>query len=79
MKDGKKNTARRLFADTMNEIKSAGHMNPKGVVFTAIDNASPSIMIKSKRVGGSVYQVPVEVHQKRRMYFACTWLIDAAA
>lgn len=79
MKDGKKNTARRLFADTMNEIKSAGHMNPKGVVFTAIDNASPSIMIKSKRVGGSVYQVPVEVHPKRRMYFACTWLIDAAA
>lgn len=51
MKDGKKVTARKVFADTMNEIKASGHMNPKGVLFTAIENASPSIMVKSKRVG----------------------------
>lgn len=78
MKDGKKNTARRVFADTMNEIRVAGHQNPNGVLFTAIDNASPSIMVKSKRVGGSVYQVPVEVKAWRKMYFACAWLLDAA-
>ena len=78
MKDGKKTTARRVFNDTMNEIRSAGHQNPKGVLFTAIDNTAPSIMIKSKRVWGSVYQVPVEVKPGRKMYFACTWLLDAA-
>jgi small subunit ribosomal protein S7 len=50
MKDGKKTTARKVFADTMDEIKAAGHMNPHGVLFTAIENAAPSIMVKSKRV-----------------------------
>ena len=50
MKDGKKSVARKVFADTMNEIKAAGHMNPNGVLFTAIENAAPSIMVKSKRV-----------------------------
>lgn len=78
MKDGKKSVARRVFADTMSEIKAAGHMNPQGVLFTAIENASPSIMIKSKRVGGSVYQVPVEVKSTRKTYFACKWILDAA-
>jgi small subunit ribosomal protein S7 len=78
MKDGKKATARKVFTDTMNEIKAAGHMNPKWVLFTAIDNAAPSIMVKSKRVWGSVYQVPVEVNPRRKIYFACTRLLDAA-
>ncbi len=78
MKDGKKTTARKVFADTMNEIKAAGHMNPNGVLFTAIENAAPSIMVKSKRVGGSVYQVPVEVKANRKVYFACKWILDAA-
>ncbi len=78
MKDGKKTTARKVFADTMNEIKAAGHMNPHGVLFTAIENSAPSIMVKSKRVGGSVYQVPVEVKANRKVYFACKWILDAA-
>lgn len=78
MKDGKKTTARKVFSDTMNEIKAAGHMNPNGVLFTAIENAAPSIMVKSKRVGGSVYQVPVEVKTNRKVYFACKWILDAA-
>ncbi len=78
MKDGKKVTARKVFAETMDEIKAAWHMNPKGVLFTAIENASPSIMVKSKRVWWSVYQVPVEVKTHRKMYFACTRLLDAA-
>jgi small subunit ribosomal protein S7 len=78
MKDGKKTTARKVFTDTMNEIKAAGHMNPNGVLFTAIENAAPSIMVKSKRVGGSVYQVPVEVKANRKVYFACKWILDAA-
>ena len=78
MKDGKKSTARKVFSDTMNEIKAAGHMNPNGVLFTAIENAAPSIMVKSKRVWGSVYQVPVEVKATRKVYFACKRILDAA-
>ncbi len=78
MKDGKKTTARKVFADTMNEIKVAWHMNPHWVLFTAIENAAPSIMVKSKRVGWSVYQVPVEVKANRKVYFACKWILDAA-
>lgn len=53
-------------------------MNPTIVVETAIENASPSVMIKSKRVGGSVYQVPVEVKPDKRFFFAVKWILDAA-
>lgn len=78
MKSGKKSTARTIFDDTMKEIKAAGHMNPKWVLFTAIENASPNIMVKSKRVGWSVYQVPIEVKPNRKYYYACTWILEAA-
>jgi small subunit ribosomal protein S7 len=50
MKDGKKSVAKRIYNDMLKEVKSNGHMNPQIVVETAIDNASPSIMIKSKRL-----------------------------
>jgi small subunit ribosomal protein S7 len=50
MKDGKKSVAKKIYNDMLKEVKSNGHMNPQIVVETAIDNASPSIMIKSKRL-----------------------------
>jgi len=50
MQDGKKNIARSIFRKTMDEIKKNGHVNPKAVWESAIDNASPSVMIKSKRI-----------------------------
>jgi small subunit ribosomal protein S7 len=53
-------------------------MNPQIVVDNAVANASPAVMIKSKRVGWSVYQVPVEVKPGRRLFFACKWILDAA-
>lgn len=53
-------------------------MNPVIVVETAIENASPTIMIKSKRLGGSVYQVPVEVKPIKRFFYAVRWILDAA-
>ena len=77
MKDGKKSVAKRIYADMLKEIKLSGHMNPDIVVETAIDNASPSLMIKSKRMGGSVYQVPVEVKQDKKLFFAFKWILDA--
>lgn len=51
MKHGKKSVARRIYTDTLKEIKSSGHMNPEIVLETAIENASPNLMIKSKRIG----------------------------
>ncbi len=77
MKDGKKSVAKRIYHDTLKEIKSNGHMNPEIVLETAIDNASPNVMIKSKRMGGSVYQVPVEVKQDKKLFFAFKRILDA--
>lgn len=51
MKDGKKSVARKIYNDMLKEIKSNGHMNPEIVLETAIENASPNLMIKSKRMG----------------------------
>jgi small subunit ribosomal protein S7 len=76
MKNGKKSVAKRIYADMLKEIKLAGHMNPDIVVETAIDNVAPSLMIKSKRMGGSVYQVPVEVKQDKKLFFAFKWILD---
>ena len=78
MRDGKKTVARRVFEDTMKEIRANGHMNPKTVVETALENASPNVMVKSKRVGWSVYQVPVEVKPTKRMYYAVKWILEAS-
>lgn len=50
MRDGKKSVAKKVYADALKEIKLNGHMNPTIVVETAIENASPTMMIKSKRV-----------------------------
>lgn len=78
MRDGKKSVAKKIYNDTLNEIKTNGHMNPTVVVQTAIENASPLMMIKSKRLWGSVYQVPVEVKPRKRLFYASRWLLDAA-
>lgn len=78
MKDGKKNTAKNIFKNAMAEIRANGHMNPRVVFDNAIENASPVMMVKSQRVGGSVYQVPIEVKPGKRFFFACRWILDAA-
>lgn len=75
MKDGKKSVAKKIYHDTLQEIKSQGHMNPEIVLETAIENASPNLMIKSKRMWGSVYQVPVEVKQDKKLFFAFKWIL----
>ena len=77
MKDGKKSVAKKIYNDMLKEVKSSGHMNPQIVVETAIENASPLMMIKSKRLGGSVYQVPVEVKQNKRLFYAMRWILDS--
>ena len=78
MLDGKKITARKIFKDTLAEIKRNGHVNPTAVWEAAIENASPHMMVKSKRIGGAVYQVPVEVPTKKRFFYSCKWILDFA-
>ena len=77
MLHGKKNTARRIFNDTLDEIKANGHMNPFVVWETAIENASPHMMVKSKRIWWAIYQVPLEVPNRKRFFYSCKWLLDA--
>lgn len=78
MKEGKKNVARKIFEDTLNEIKNNGHMNPTVVWETALDNASPQIMVKSKRIWWAIYQVPLEVPSRKKFFYSSKWLLDAA-
>jgi len=78
MKNGKKTVALRLYRNMLKLIRSNGHMNPWLVLRSAIENASPAIMIKSVRVWWSVYQVPLEVKPKKKIFFACKWIIGAA-
>jgi len=78
MESWKKSIAKKIFANTLREIKISWHMNPIIVVETAIENASPTVMIKSKRIGWSIYQVPVEVKANKRLFYSIQWILNAA-
>jgi len=75
---GKKNTARRIFADAMEVIKTRTKEQPLEVFNKAILNATPLIEVRPKRVAGSVYQVPTEVNPKRQQTLAVRWILAAA-
>ncbi len=78
MKDGKKNLARDIFNQTMEEIKNNGHNDPRSVWMKAIENASPKQMVKSKRIGGAVYQIPLDVPDNKQFFYSSKWILDAA-
>lgn len=78
MRDWKKLLAKRIFRQTMEEIKKNGHPNPIVVWEQAIENASPNVMIKSKRIWWAVYQVPLEVPVRKRFFYASKWILDFA-
>ncbi len=78
MKDWKKNLARKIFYNMLEEIKKAGHINPVVVWEQAIENASPQVKVVSKRIWWAVYQIPVEVPPKKRFFYASKWIIEAA-
>lgn len=78
MKDGKKTIARKLFAETLAEIKASGHENALLVWETAIENASPNVMVKSKRVWGANYAIPMDVRWEKRFFYSCKWILDAS-
>ena len=78
MKRGKKNTARKIVYGAFDIIKNTVKKDPVEVFNLAIQNASPLLEIKPKRVGGATYQVPMEVRGERKMALAFRWIIGAA-
>jgi len=78
MKQGKKSIARKIFADTLDVIKTRTKDAPLEVFNKAILNVTPLVEVRPKRVGGSVYQVPVEVTPKRQQTLAVRWILDGA-
>ncbi len=78
MLDGKKATATRVFYDAMNIVeKRVKDVPPLEVFEGAINNAKPNVEVRSKRVGGSNYQVPMPVNRKRQQSLAFRWILDA--
>ncbi|TDI45612.1 MAG: 30S ribosomal protein S7 [Acidobacteria bacterium] len=78
MLDGKRSTTERIFYGAMDTIKERTNEDPLKVFRNAVDNVKPALEVKSRRVGGSNYQVPVEVRPQRRMALALRWLISFA-
>ena len=78
MYDGKKSLAERIFYDAMRIIEEKSGQPAINVFKQAINNAKPVVEVKSRRVGGATYQVPVEVRPERRTALAMRWLIQYA-
>jgi len=78
MKDGKKSAAERIVYGALDIIQSKGTSDPVSVFHEAIDNVKPSLEVRSRRVGGATYQVPVEVRHERRQALAIRWIVDNA-
>ena len=77
MYDGKKTIAEKIVYDAIDKIKSKSKDEPITVFNQAISNIKPTVEVRSRRVGGATYQVPVEVKSKRSQALAIRWLIDA--
>ena len=78
MYDGKKTIAEKIVYDAIGKIKSKVKEEPINVFNEAINNIKPTVEVRSRRVGGATYQVPVEVKSKRSQALALRWLIDAS-
>jgi len=78
MLSGKKSVAEKILYGAMDQMEQKGKGNPVELVERALENVAPSVEVKSRRVGGATYQVPVEVRPVRRSSLAMRWLIDAA-
>ncbi len=78
MKDGKKSIATKIFYDALETIEKKGEEKGIDVFNAAIENVKPVMEVKSRRVGGATYQVPVEVRPARQQSLAIRWLITYA-
>ena len=78
MLDGKKTIAEKIVYEAIDKIKSKSKDEPLTVFNDAINNVRPTVEVRSRRVGGATYQVPVEVKAKRSQALALRWIIDAS-
>ena len=78
MYDGKKSSAEKIIYEALNRIKEKTKEDPIKVFNDAINNVRPNLEVRSRRVGGATYQVPVEVKTKRSQTLAMRWLLDAS-
>tara|TARA_B100000949_G_scaffold120102_1_gene106152 strand:+ start:55 stop:525 length:471 start_codon:yes stop_codon:yes gene_type:complete len=78
MNDGKKTIAEKIIYDAIDKIKSKSKEEPINIFNEAINNLRPTVEVRSRRVGGATYQVPVEVKSKRSHALALRWLVEAS-
>jgi small subunit ribosomal protein S7 len=78
MVSGKKSVAERIVYGALDRIAHRGSSNPVEIFERALEAVAPFVEVKSRRVGGATYQVPVEVRPSRRQALAMRWLVDSA-
>lgn len=78
MERGKKSLAERIVYGALNRIQDRASGNPVEIFESALEAVAPSVEVKSRRVGGATYQVPVEVRPARRTALAMRWLVESA-
>lgn len=78
MWDGKKTVAQRLFYGAMSQIRERTNDDPLKIFKKAVENSKPVLEVKTRRVGGANYQVPIEVPQNRRTSLAIRWILISA-
>ena len=78
MLSGKKTTAQRIVYDALERVEQEAHRSPLALFEQAVNNATPMLEVRSRRVGGATYQVPTEVRPERRLALAMRWIINSA-
>jgi small subunit ribosomal protein S7 len=78
MRQGKKSVAERIVYGALDKMQAKAKSNPIQLFHQALENVMPAVEVRSRRVGGATYQVPVEVRNERRQALAIRWLIAAA-
>ena len=78
MRSGKKSIAEKIVYGALNKINDKGSTEPLEIFNKALENIKPVVEVKSRRVGGATYQIPVEVKTARSMTLAMRWIVDAA-
>ena len=78
MKDGKKSTAEGIVYGALDRVEERAKQDPIQMFHQALENVMPAVEVRSRRVGGATYQVPVEVRTERRQALAIRWIIAAA-
>lgn len=78
MLSGKKDTSTRIMYDALDKVKGKTEKEPLEVFLKALENVKPLVEVKSRRVGGATYQVPIEIRESRREALGMRWIINAA-